>query len=402
MVLRRYIPILIVGFFGSFTLFGWFINNETVEAFINDDATQWYDIIASFAIFLGALNFLKLQFLKVLKRQSGWQYSVVAIVSFFAVFIIGFFMRGAFIVDIPATDVQETYFTQKSAEEAIVQLKDSGVDATITPAPWGAHIQTEGGLFKWMFDNVFTPLSATMFALLAFYVASASYRAFRARNFEATLLLLAGIIIMIGRVPAGGLISSWMIMYMLVLVLGIIVNTYFRHRQIVFGVVALGLNFGYNRITISTAGIVPKINQFIEDQKKYNLAISLNASNDKIRNEIMPINEKWPISELLKISKKFNKSKKNKITFEYVLIDSVNDSESDAIQLCELLKNSHCKLNIIPFNYIGNQYKRPSEDKINNFIDIVHKNHQGFRILVRWSKGIDINAGCGQLSTKEI
>ncbi|MED5268843.1 MAG: hypothetical protein VYE63_01420 [Candidatus Neomarinimicrobiota bacterium] len=241
MVLRRYIPILIVGFFGSFTLFGWFINNETVEAFINDDATQWYDIIASFAIFLGALNLLKLQFLKVLKRQSGWQYSVVAIVSFFAVFIIGFFMRGAFIVDIPATDVQETYFTQKSAEEAIVQLKDSGVDATITPAPWGAHIQTEGGLFKWMFDNVFTPLSATMFALLAFYVASASYRAFRARNFEATLLLLAGIIIMIGRVPAGGLISSWMIMYMLVLVLGIIVNTYFRHRQIVFGVVALGL-----------------------------------------------------------------------------------------------------------------------------------------------------------------
>ena len=241
MVLRRYIPIFIVGFFGSFTLFGWFINNETVEAFINDDATQWYDIIASFAIFLGALNLLKLQFLKVLKRQSGWQYSVVAIVSFFAVFVIGFFMRGAFVVDIPATDVQETYFTQKSAEEAVVQLKDSGVDATITPAPWGAHIQTEGGLFKWMFDNVFTPLSATMFALLAFYVASASYRAFRARNFEATLLLLAGIIIMIGRVPAGGLISSWMIMYMLVLVLGIIVNTYFRHRQIVFGVVALGL-----------------------------------------------------------------------------------------------------------------------------------------------------------------
>ena len=246
MVLRRYIPILIVGFFGSFTLFGWFINNETVEAFINDDATQWYDIIASFAIFLGALNLLKLQFLKVLKRQSGWQYSVVAIVSFFAVFIIGFFMRGAFIVYIPATDIQETYFTQKSAEQALVQLYDSGIindieDAAITPAPWGAHIQTEGGLFKWMFDNVFTPLSATMFALLAFYVASASYRAFRARNFEATLLLLAGIIIMIGRVPAGGLISSWMIMYMLVLVLGIIVNTYFRHRQIVFGVVALGL-----------------------------------------------------------------------------------------------------------------------------------------------------------------
>ena len=241
MIWKRYIPIAIVGFFGSLTLFGWFIENESIKAFIDDDATQWYDIIASFAIFLGALNLLKLQFLKVLKRQSGWQYSVVAIVSFFIVFVMGFFMRGAFVVDIPNTDVQSTYFTQGAAEEAVNQLKDSGVTASITPAQWGAHIQTEGGLFKWMFDNIFTPLSATMFALLAFYVASASYRAFRARNFEATLLLLAGIIIMIGRVPLGSLIPSWIIMYLLVLVLGIVVNTYFKSRELVFIVVSLGL-----------------------------------------------------------------------------------------------------------------------------------------------------------------
>ena len=241
MILKRYIPIAIVGFFGSLTLFGWFIESEGIKAFIDDDATQWYDIIASFAIFLGALNLLKLQFLKVLKQQSGWEYSVVAIVSFFAVFVIGFFMRGAFVVDIPNSDIQSTYFTQGAAEEAVNHLKDSGITASITPAQWGAHIQTEGGLFKWMFDNIFTPLSATMFALLAFYVASASYRAFRARNFEATLLLLAGIIIMIGRVPIGSLISSWMIMYLLVLVIGILINTYFRSRQLVFGWVALGL-----------------------------------------------------------------------------------------------------------------------------------------------------------------
>ena len=241
MIWKRYIPIAIVGFFGSLTLFGWFIESEGIKAFIDDDATQWYDIIASFAIFLGALNLLKLQFLKVLKQQSGWEYSVVAIVSFFAVFVIGFFMRGAFVVDIPNADVQSTYFTQGAAEEAVNQLKDSGVTASITPAQWGAHIQTEGGLFKWMFDNIFTPLSATMFALLAFYVASASYRAFRARNFEATLLLLAGIIIMIGRVPLGSLIPSWIIMYLLVLVLGIVVNTYFKSRELVFIVVALGL-----------------------------------------------------------------------------------------------------------------------------------------------------------------
>ena len=232
MVLKRYIPIGIVAFFGSLTLFGWFIDNESIEAFVNDDATQWYDIIASFAIFLGALNLLKLQFLKAVKRQSGWQYSVVAIASFFFAFTIGFFMKGAFFVG------EEVYFTQGAAEQAIIA---SGSTETVKAVEWGAHISTEGGLFKWMFDNIFTPLSATMFALLAFYVASASYRAFRARNFEATLLLLAGIIIMLGRVPVGSLITPWMVMYLLVFVVTIFVNTYIRSRKIVFGVFVLGL-----------------------------------------------------------------------------------------------------------------------------------------------------------------
>ena len=232
MVLKRYIPIGIVAFFGSLTLFGWFVDNESIEGFVNDDATQWYDIIASFAIFLGALNLLKLQFLKVVKRQSGWQYSVVAIASFFFAFTIGFFMKGAFFVG------EEVYFTQGAAEQAILA---SGSTETVKAVEWGAHISTEGGLFKWMFDNIFTPLSATMFALLAFYVASASYRAFRARNFEATLLLLAGIIIMLGRVPVGSLITPWMVMYLLVFVGTIFVNTYIRSRKIVFGVFVLGL-----------------------------------------------------------------------------------------------------------------------------------------------------------------
>ena len=245
MFLKRYIPIGIVAFFGSLTLFGWFINNEAVEAFVNDDATQWYDIIASFAIFLGALNLLKLQFLKVIKRQSGWQYSVVAIASFFFAFTIGFFMKGAFFVG------EEVYFTQGAAEQAILA---SGSTETVKAVEWGAHISTEGGLFKWMFDNIFTPLSATMFALLAFYVASASYRAFRARNFEATLLLLAGIIIMLGRVPVGSLITPWMVMYLLVFVGTIFMANYFKDRKIIFGsfvigllgVTALGINMDWN------------------------------------------------------------------------------------------------------------------------------------------------------------
>ena len=232
MFLKRYIPIGIVAFFGSLTLFGWFIDNKSVEAFVNDDATQWYDIIASFAIFLGALNLLKLQFLKVVKRQSGWQYSVVAIASFFFAFTIGFFMKGAFFVG------EEVYFTQGAAEQAILA---SGSSETVKAVEWGAHISTEGGLFKWMFDNIFTPLSATMFALLAFYVASASYRAFRARNFEATLLLLAGIIIMLGRVPVGSLITPWMVMYLLVFVGTIFMANYFKDRKIIFGSFVVGL-----------------------------------------------------------------------------------------------------------------------------------------------------------------
>lgn len=226
MLLKRYIPIAIVAFFGALTLSAWFIDNETIETFANDDATQFFDIIAAFAVFLGALNLLKLQFLKVLKKQSGWQYSAIAILSFFFAFIIGFFVRGAYFVG------EEVYFSQRAAEQAVINLGSSEV---VVPVDWGAHVQTDGSLFQWMFKYIFSPLSATMFALLAFFVASASFRAFRARNFEASLLLVAGIIIMIGRVPIGSLISSWTIMYILAFSIGIGINSYAKNRNVMFG-----------------------------------------------------------------------------------------------------------------------------------------------------------------------
>jgi len=207
MIWKRQIPILIVTLVGSITLFGWFIDQPNIKEFVSDDATQWFDILASFAIILGALNLIKLQVQKVLYQKPGWIYSVVAILGFIFAIIAGFFVKG--------------------------------VDDSV--AQWGAHVTTEGTLFKWMFDYLFTPMSATMFSLLAFFVASASYRAFRIRNFEATLLLVSGIIIMVGRVPIGSVISSWFIMYLLVLSAGIYVNVWKKDMTTTFIFVAVGI-----------------------------------------------------------------------------------------------------------------------------------------------------------------
>ncbi len=214
MLWKRQIPILIVTVVGFLTLFGWFIENPTIESFVNDDATQWYDILASFAIILGALNLLKLQGRKIIKKQSGWFYSIFAIGGFIFAMTAGFIVKGS-----------ET-------------------------VAWGSHVTSEGTLFKWMFEFMFTPLSATMFALLAFFVASASYRAFRIRNFEATLLLVSGIIIMLGRVPLGSSISSWFVMYLLVLIAGIAVNAKWANKQITFGVVLAGV------VIVTIAGVM--------------------------------------------------------------------------------------------------------------------------------------------------
>jgi hypothetical protein len=273
---KRKVPIAIVAFVGTLTLFGWFVNQEGIASFVNDDATQWYDILASFAIFLGALNLIKLQAQKIQKRKRGWPYSIFAIGGFIFAFVAGFIMRGAYHVEIktagtnmPAVaaivaeeanmdtesaevvlslateeaplELDRIYFTKRSADRIATSLQQAGAEAKMVPEQWGSHLMTRGSLFNWMFRYWFTPLSATMFALLAFFVASASYRAFRIRNFEATLLLVAGIIIMLGRVPIGSYISSWFVMYVLVLLLGVGVNTWAKDRRITFISVAGGL-----------------------------------------------------------------------------------------------------------------------------------------------------------------
>ena len=161
----------------------------------------------------------------------------------------------------------------------------------------------------------------------------------------------------------------------------------------------LGFGLSAKRITISTSGIVPKIKKFIKDNIKYKLAVSLNAPTDEQREKIMPINRTWPIKDLIRASQMYSNRKRKNIMFEYVLLENINDSKEDAINLMNLIKGLDSKINIIPYNETDGKYKRPSDIVIDTFIQILLKNQKkyGYRVLVRWSKGQDINAGCGQL-----
>ena len=158
-------------------------------------------------------------------------------------------------------------------------------------------------------------------------------------------------------------------------------------------------NLSYKRITISTSGILPKIEKFILDEEKYKLAISLNAPNNEIRDKIIPINKKWNIEMILKSLKKYKFHKTTPIMFEYVMLKNFNDSPEHAKELAGFFSKNEYKINLIPFNEVGDKYSRSSNDAIDNFSEILNKNAPKLRVLVRWSKGEDIDAACGQLAT---
>ena len=162
-----------------------------------------------------------------------------------------------------------------------------------------------------------------------------------------------------------------------------------------------GFNLASTRITVSTVGLLPQINQFIKEKRRYKLAISLNASNEKVRTKIMPINKKWSINDLIKSGKEYSNQKKRLIMFEYVLLKGINDSEEDALELARLLQGIPCKINLIPYNEIEGKYQRPDETTITKFSEILHNYRDEYRVLVRWSKGQDIAAGCGQLAGRK-
>ena len=162
----------------------------------------------------------------------------------------------------------------------------------------------------------------------------------------------------------------------------------------------LAYGLSRKRITISTSGIAPQIDQLC-DEVDVSLAISLHAPTDQLRDEIVPINKKYPISELINSCKKYllNYDGKRSITIEYVLIDGVNDSEELAIKLAKLLSNISCKINLIPFNpFDGSNYRRSKQNKIEEFKKILM--NKGFITTLRVTRGDQIDGACGQLVGK--
>ncbi|HUP61802.1 MAG TPA: 23S rRNA (adenine(2503)-C(2))-methyltransferase RlmN [Thermoanaerobaculia bacterium] len=157
------------------------------------------------------------------------------------------------------------------------------------------------------------------------------------------------------------------------------------------------------RITVSTSGIIPGIEDLARLERRPNLAVSINAPDRKRREEIMPITAKYPLAELMESLRRFPLEKHRDITIEYVLLAGYNDAPRDAVALAKLIRGIHAKVNAIPFNADPNLpawMKRPNDDAIDAFVDTL-VNH-GVRVTVRRSKGHEIAAACGQLRGKEI
>jgi 23S rRNA (adenine2503-C2)-methyltransferase len=162
-------------------------------------------------------------------------------------------------------------------------------------------------------------------------------------------------------------------------------------------------NLAPRRITVSTSGIIPGFDVLAKLERRPNLAISINAPDQKRREEIMPITAKYPLDELMTALRRYPLERGRELTIEYVLLAGWNDSTQDAIALARLIRGLHAKVNAIPFNADPNLpkwMKRPTDSEIDRFVDALVRH--GVRVTVRRSKGRDIAAACGQLRGKEV
>ena len=161
-----------------------------------------------------------------------------------------------------------------------------------------------------------------------------------------------------------------------------------------------GLAIGARHITVSTCGIVPKIIEFSDFPLQINLAVSLHAPNNEIRNKIMPINKVYPIETVMDALKIYLKKTNRRLTFEYILLKGVNDSTQCAEELAKLVKGMNCYINLIPYNETNNiDFKRTNTVQIMRFYDILKKNNVS--VTIRREFGSKISAACGQLRSKK-
>lgn len=162
----------------------------------------------------------------------------------------------------------------------------------------------------------------------------------------------------------------------------------------------IGLSIGQRKITVSTCGVVSEIARLAHLYKKIGLAISLNASDDVLRSRLMPITRKYGIHSLLDAAREYAHITKRRVTFEYILIEGVNDSREDALKLRKIAARIPSKVNLIAFNECEElPYRRPSEKSIETFRDIMFEGN--VTAMIRKSKGTDILAACGQLAAKK-
>ena len=161
-----------------------------------------------------------------------------------------------------------------------------------------------------------------------------------------------------------------------------------------------GLAIGARHITVSTCGIVPKIYDYAKEGLQINLAISLHAPSDEIRKKIMPISFKYPMNELMEAVKYYEKNAGRRVTFEYILLNGINDSKEDAKKLAKLIKGTLAYVNLIPYNSVDeNKYKRSDDKSVRDFMDTLIK--CGVNATIRREFGSDIDAACGRLWAKD-
>jgi 23S rRNA (adenine2503-C2)-methyltransferase len=157
-----------------------------------------------------------------------------------------------------------------------------------------------------------------------------------------------------------------------------------------------GLGVHPRRVTLSTVGILPALEKLATSPLMPNLAISLHATTDELRNQLVPVNRRYPLKDLLDSCRRFPVARRRRITFEYVLLDRVNDTPEDARRLVRLLDGIKAKVNLMPLNEAaGIPFKRPTDDRVNAFARVLAE--RGVRVMVRKSRGRDIRAACGQL-----